>query len=413
MNKIIFAAVVGMVMIGFVGVASASLRTESITVVTVADLDVFSAGTLPTSPLYFLKEWKRGISRVFTFGAIRNTELELNITNEKAGELIEVAKTKPDDLKAIEKTIKKYSEALDKLNARIAKLTENSENPKIAKLLEKLDERTAKHIVLLNQISESNVARDGSREEIEGVPNPSSLKLALRFKLRDCSEKVGTPSKDDDCDGIDLAIETAQAKLHATVVASVEKDSNLKQRASDQIVRAEVSIEQTVKPCSSSALPASAQCTMSVRIIQLIDVAKDHLERAKKAFAEEKYGEAFGQARSAEVIARGVVVTAIDTYGDKSATPTIPTPKPRSIPENSVAPKTPPSAGGGTIPAPETEPMFCPAQYDPVCGIDGKTYGNSCEAGIAKVAIKYAGLCGDSTTTIDSAAQGTMSPSGL
>ncbi len=454
--------------------------------ITAADLGVSNVGILPTSRLYLFKEWRRGAQRLFTFNPIKKAELELNITNVIAAEVIEVEKSKPDDTKAIVKALENYTKSQERLKAQLAKLTKNSENPNLAKLLEKVDEKTTKHITFF-------------------------VKLSSGFRITKAS---------DDAPGLGMSsnLDSAQNSLREAMAVSVDKGENAKQRAEDQIVRAEEAL---------STVKKSGLKIISNRVTKTAELAKDHLDLAKKAFTEDKYGEAFGQARSAEVIAKDALRVMIQAtksdFGDKAIIQTAegsasaignlikrmrelakqtpsatmsseernfvitlfypteerpstslrPTfewraeklkegvsfslvlreipkegdpesgrivmerkgirenslrfpadapplddstkvytwkvtavskdgrvlatsrmgsftqPKPRSIPENSVESRTPTPQ--------KTEPMFCSAQYDPVCGADGRTYGNSCEAGLARVTVNYAGICGDRT----------------
>jgi hypothetical protein len=282
--------------------------------ITVSDLGITDVGTLPSSRWYFFKEWGRGFERVFTFNSVKKAELELRITNEKAAEALKVQEEKPDDAEALATALKNYTSAAERLQTRFIKIRDTDNSPDdFGKLFEKLNEQTLKHAILFNQLAER--WNTDPYTEDAGVVNPRG-------------------ARDNHLQG---AVDIVQKKIQDVVLTAAQKDKNIEQKAADQIARADVAIRELefelaefainddgvsnptkrerTGPVGFDEAPARISTNMTIerqtpkrdfgdRMKAGLETAGGMLANGKTAFADGKFGEAFGQARSAEVLAR-------------------------------------------------------------------------------------------------------------
>lgn len=222
-----------------------------------------------------------------------------------------------------ENIVKTIADAKIKSENVVGEASKKDDAAKFSSRLEKVlleekggDLKHARSVELIDRFS--GKAPEGVKESLERLREEFSerLKSDIEKLVEEKGEDVlrekitATPG---DLAKRSVIIEEIQKKAEERLAEAIKKatgrleeviknEADIAEKSKEQIERAEKIImeaEEKIQKLDTAKAPEVS--------LNLLSEAKDHLKNAKSAFEQKKYGEAFGQARSAEVLARNAL----------------------------------------------------------------------------------------------------------
>ena len=403
-----------------------------------ADLNVESPGVLPDNPFYFLKNWSRSIMSFFTFDPLKKAELSFKFDSELLMEIKKMAEENKDS-EAINNATERYQEQIENTRELAEKIKEKAEsNNETEEFLDKFIQQEILHQRVLGKLQEQVPAE--SSEKIEEARNdhlerfkdvilkledkeslPDRLEENLEkleggsfkdFKslelLNDLKEKLPEDLSEKIEEKKEVLLESLYQKLeslppeeqekfkeyidqisgdkinHLNIISSLEGkelSGTLKMTVETIKERSIKSIEERVKETISgenleekireteellekaklSILSQSTSKEEMPAAYRLINEAEEKIDFAKKALAENEPAKAFAELTASSALSRNASIIIVTRAGFEE------------------------SVEGGSL--------TCTDRKAPVCGENGTTYLNICEAKKIGTNVVYRGEC--------------------
>lgn len=433
----IFLLTVGLILI-FGAVALAQNETtadEEVALdetVEASDLEVSEPILLPDSSFYFLKNWGRGIRSFFTFGAVNKANLSAKYASEKLLEARKLAE-KVKDPEIIKKAAENYEKEVNRVKAIADKIKDTAtENPKVGefldkfikqqilhqKILEKLEEQVPQEVLeKIKEVKERHLQKFGEvMEKLE-----EKTKIAERLE-KNLEELKGSEFKQ--FKNLEILKKLEEKVPEETKEAIRETRENIFRQLKEKLEEMSTTTQENFKEYAEKI---KGEVENKLEIIQDLQSAlkeklqiRERLENIKEKILEKLPEQIQERQRECpmafmppapDFCKEGRIVIERDEKG-------CPLP-PRCIIPGEVQCEAYITCLEGYIPydTGERDSQGCPIKkcikreeveveepriacitiWDPVCGVDGKTYSNVCWTKVADVEIAHKGVCKEVT----------------